>query len=90
MELTAMEDKRFMARIGMFKRRGLMNDAAADLAYLCLTRDRDLCELRACIECKNLQERGFCSATKRLALPKEMFHRCPSFGWQVPRTQGQA
>jgi hypothetical protein len=65
---------------------------AERLAEKCLERDRapDWRDMHACIECKHLQYGGRCAATKRDALPKEIFHRCHSFGWQMPRTQGQA
>lgn len=84
------EIKRFLAREGMFIRRGLSASDAERLAEKCLDRDRapDWRDMHACIECKHLQSGGRCAATKRDALPKEIFHRCHSFGWQVPRKQG--
>lgn len=82
---TEAEINRFSLRKAMFLRRGMGSDAAERLADACVRRDRDKDDRRACIECKHMQEGGFCKATKNWALPNEIFHRCHAFDWQVPR-----
>lgn len=81
------EIKRFLARAGLFARRGLTHADAETLAEKCLSRDRDIGarDMRACIECKHLQGGGRCALTRKDALPKTMFQRCHGFEWQVPR-----
>lgn len=86
---TDPEISRFTLRVGLFERRGLGTNAAEVLSERCLNRDREGDMRRACIECKHRQASGYCMASKLPALPKEIFHRCHHFGWQVPR-QGNA
>ena len=83
---TDAEINRFVLRAGLFERRGLATDDAEVLAERCLSRDRDLDDRRACIECKHLQGGGRCALTRKDALPKTMFQRCHGFEWQVPRS----
>ena len=83
---TDNEIKRCILREGLFVRRGMSDEAAETLAERCMFRDRDFDDRRACIECKHMQESGFCKATKQWAQQKDMFHRCHRFEWQVPRT----
>jgi len=87
---TDAEIKRFLARQGLFSRRGLSPTESEKLAEKCLLRDRDLDDRRACIECKHLQRGFICAATKGSSMPITIFQRCHRFEWQVPRTQGQA
>lgn len=87
---TDAEINRFLARQGLFNRRGLSPAESENLAEKCLLRDRDFDDRRMCIECKNLQRGSVCAATRASAIPITIFQRCHRFEWQVPRTQGQA
>jgi hypothetical protein len=86
---TEREIKRFILRVGLFVRRGLGWVAAEAFAEKCLVRDRDSDGRKACIECNSLQKGYQCAAGKG-PLPLTIFHRCPAFGWQVPRIEGMA
>lgn len=46
---------RYMARVGMFARRGLDDAAARDLAEACLWRDQQRASVRSCWECDQWQ-----------------------------------
>lgn len=89
---TDLEIRRFVLRDGMFQRRGLSSERSESLAEKCLERDRegDWKDMHACAECKHLQRDYRCAVSSSGALPLDVFHRCPSFGWQVPRIEGQA
>lgn len=87
---TDAEINRFLARQGLFNRRGLSPDESERLAEKALLRDRDLDDRRACIECKHLQSGARCAATRASSMPITIFQRCHRFEWQVPRTQGRA
>ena len=85
---TDAEIKRGFLRQEMFMRRGMDIDAAERLVDACCKRDRapDWKDMHACIECKHFQRDFNCAATKRMALRKDILHRCHRFGWQVPRS----
>ena len=95
---SEVEINRFLARQGMFNRRGLSPDESEQLAEKCLLRDRDMDDRRMCIECKNLQQSGGCFAAAQgrmagvpryLTPVKTILMRCYRFEWQVPHTQKQ-
>lgn len=88
------EIHRFLAREGMFSRRGLSPSDSEQLAELCLQRDRDFDDRRMCIECKHLQQSGGCfaaaqgwiaKAPRNLTPLKTTFQRCASFDWSIPK-----
>ena len=89
---SAQEVRRFSLRVGLFMRRGLSEPNAELLAERCLERDResDWRDMHACAECRHLQDGHRCATFRHGALPLAVLHRCPGFGWQVPRIEGQA
>ncbi len=85
---TDAEIRRFQAREGLFRRRGLNEGEAEQLAEKCLERDRCMAsfDMRACIECAHFQPGGKCARISAGAMPKTVFQRCNEFAWQVPRS----
>ena len=83
------EIQRYLAREGMFRRRGLSPADSEKLAERCVSRDRDADDRRACIECKNLQ-RGFACLAKQVVGPITIFQRCHRFEWMVPKATKEA
>lgn len=88
---TAMNTKeinRFLARVGLFQRRGMDEIEAERLADKCVARDRCTAsfDMRACIECAHFQPAGRCARIAAGAMPKTIFQRCHEFAWQVPRS----
>lgn len=86
-------------RVGLFKRRGMDDTYAWQLADRMWERDAQHCELRMCIECSNLQRGNTChplsikqrtqaQAKGLQARPFEVipdqFIRCPHFDWAKP------
>lgn len=91
---SEVEINRFLARQGMFNRRGLSPADSEQLAEKCLLRDRDMDDRRMCIECKNLQRGGGCfaaaqgwvaGAPRNLVPVKTILMRCERFEWAVPK-----
>lgn len=83
---------RFDKRVGIFMRRGLAPDTAAELADQLRDRDADFDDRRMCIECAHLQRDGGCFAARQgwlnaavyLRPVHNMLQRCERFEWQKP------
>lgn len=86
---TDPEIRRFGLRVSLFMRRGLPESDAEELAERCLERDRetDWRDMHACAECQHFQRGHRCATFRHGALPLAVLHRCPGFGWQVPRQE---
>ena len=80
--MTPAELKRMDYRFGLFKRRGLPTEQAADLAHDLAARDADKDDRRVCIECKHYQHSRTCA--KRGLFLISTPQRCPLFAWQTP------
>ncbi len=88
------EIARFKFRAALFKRRGLDERYAEELADRMFERDFEQDDRRMCIECKHLQQSGRCFAASQGWMPKnttqrhepvrDLFQRCECFDWQKP------
>lgn len=80
--MTPAELKRLDYRAGLFERRGLPFEQAAELAHDLAARDADRDDRRMCIECKHFQRSRTCA--KRELFLFATLQRCPRFAWQTP------
>lgn len=92
-ELSDREIARMSFRIGLFKRRGVPEHQAEELAEKLVARDYERDDRRMCLECSNLQHGGKCfcvsQGTLQGASPRHepvtnVLQRCPSFQFQTP------
>lgn len=83
------EIARFTNRMALFARRGFDQQDAEDLAARLALRDRNGDDLRMCVECSHLDERGRClaaaigrlrGADRRLEPVPILLQRCEAFG----------
>lgn len=85
--MPAWDDKqiaRFNYRVGLFKRRGLPEPQAEDLADRLAERDWERDDRRVCIECNGLQRGNTCANNRSNAPLPTILQRCPNFSFQVP------
>ncbi|RZI75183.1 MAG: hypothetical protein EOP13_06310 [Pseudomonas sp.] len=84
---------RLAKRTELFKRRGLEEEQALELAEALRYRDGDFDDRRMCIECAHLQRDGGCFAARQgwiqgaalyLTPVQTMLQRCGQFEWQIP------
>jgi hypothetical protein len=84
---------RYQFRVALFKRRGLDEHYAEELADRAFERDFEKDDRRYCIECAELQRSGNCFAAqqgriavadRRLTPIRDQLHRCEAFKWQTP------
>lgn len=80
--MTAAELKRMDYRFGLFQRRGLDVQQAAELAHDLAERDASRDDRRMCIECQHFQRSRTCA--KRELFLFTTLQRCPRFAWQTP------
>lgn len=92
----ALDDRqiaRMQFRLGLFKRRGLLESEAETLADRLALRDQDKDDRRVCVECKHLQRDGGCFAavqgwlagvSKRHQPVLALLQRCEQFQWAKP------
>ena len=80
-------------RVALFKRRGLAELTATDLAARLADRDADRDDRRMCLECSHLQTSGGCFAAAQGWLPatskkhhpvQNLLQRCERFTWVKP------
>lgn len=85
--------RRFPIRAALFRRRGLTEREAEDLAERLTLRDQERDDRRVCLECSHLQHDGGCFAaaqgwlrnTSRKHQPVlALLQRCESFEWTKP------
>ncbi len=79
---------RFTARTDLLEGLGLVPQNAEDIAERLHLRDVERDDLRICLECAHMDQRGRCEQPQRVRLPTAdrrvwpvalMLHRCPSF-----------
>ena len=87
------EIARFNFRIALFKRRGVDENYATDLADRLGERDFERDDRRMCLECSHLQTSGGCFAAAQGWLPNtskrhhpvnNILQRCERFDWVKP------
>lgn len=88
------EFRRFAFRVGLFKRRGMTQEAAEFLADRLALRDQERDDRRVCDECKHLQTPGTCFAAAQGWIPsfsrkhqpvRGLLQRCEAFEFSTPQ-----
>lgn len=88
------EIARFQFRTALFRRRGIPEGYADELADRLFERDFEGDDRRMCLECKHLQRTGACFAAAQGWMPanfsrrhepvRDLLQRCECFDWQKP------
>lgn len=76
------EIRRFLFRVGLFRRRGMDEAKAEALADRLAARDQDLDERRVCVECVEFRPPFTCR--KGLPISLTQLIRCAGFAWLTP------